>query len=67
MSYLALYRKYRPYIFDDVVGQGHIVRTLKNQINSHRVAHAYLFSGSRGQEKPLLLKFLLGQLTVRSQ
>ena len=56
MSYLALYRKYRPYIFDDVVGQGHIVRTLKNQINSHRVAHAYLFSGSRGTGKTSIAK-----------
>ena len=51
MSYLALYRKYRPYVFDDVVGQEHIVRTLKNQINSHRVAHAYLFCGPRGVGK----------------
>ena len=56
MSYLALYRKYRPYTFDDVVGQEHIVRTLKNQINSHRVAHAYLFSGSRGTGKTSIAK-----------
>ena len=56
MSYLALYRKYRPYTFDDVVGQEHIVRTLKNQISSHRVAHAYLFSGSRGTGKTSIAK-----------
>ena len=56
MSYLALYRKYRPYTFDDVIGQEHIVRTLKNQINSHRVAHAYLFSGSRGTGKTSIAK-----------
>lgn len=56
MSYLALYRKYRPYTFDDVVGQEHIVRTLRNQINSHRVAHAYLFSGSRGTGKTSIAK-----------
>ena len=56
MSYLALYRKYRPYVFDDVIGQEHIVRTLKNQINSHRVAHAYLFSGSRGTGKTTIAK-----------
>ncbi|MBE6023018.1 MAG: DNA polymerase III subunit gamma/tau [Cellulosilyticum sp.] len=56
MSYLALYRKYRPYTFDDVIGQEHIVRTLKNQISSHRVAHAYLFSGSRGTGKTTIAK-----------
>ena len=56
MSYLALYRKYRPYVFNDVIGQEHIVRTLKNQINSHRVAHAYLFSGSRGTGKTTIAK-----------
>lgn len=56
MSYLALYRKYRPYVFDDVIGQEHIVRTLKNQISSHRVAHAYLFSGSRGTGKTTIAK-----------
>lgn len=56
MSYLALYRKYRPNTFDDVVGQEHIVRTLKNQINSNRVAHAYLFSGSRGTGKTSIAK-----------
>ena len=56
MSYLALYRKYRPYVFNDVIGQEHIVRTLKNQISSHRVAHAYLFSGSRGTGKTTIAK-----------
>ena len=56
MSYLALYRKYRPYTFDDVVGQEHIVRTLKNQINAGRVAHAYLFCGSRGTGKTSIAK-----------
>ena len=56
MSYLALYRKYRPWIFDDVVGQEHIVRTLKNQIMADRVAHAYLFCGSRGTGKTSIAK-----------
>lgn len=56
MSYLALYRKYRPWTFNQVVGQEHIVRTLKNQIASHRVAHAYLFSGSRGTGKTTIAK-----------
>lgn len=48
MSYLALYRKYRPDVFADVVGQEHIVKTLINQIKSGTVGHAYLFTGSRG-------------------
>lgn len=56
MSYLALYRKYRPYTFRDVVGQEHIVKTLVNQINSNRVAHAYLFCGSRGTGKTSIAK-----------
>ncbi|MDF2612231.1 MAG: dnaX [Clostridia bacterium] len=56
MSYLALYRKYRPRVFDDVVGQEHIVRTLTNQINTNRVAHAYLFCGSRGTGKTSIAK-----------
>ena len=56
MSYLALYRKYRPYTFNDVVGQEHIVRTLINQINSGRIAHAYLFCGSRGTGKTSIAK-----------
>ncbi|NMA84384.1 MAG: DNA polymerase III subunit gamma/tau [Epulopiscium sp.] len=51
MSYTALYRKWRPKTFDDVIGQEHIVRTLKNQIESNRIAHAYLFCGTRGTGK----------------
>lgn len=66
MSYLALYRKYRPYVFDDVVGQEHIVRTLQNQINSHRVAHAYLFSGSRGTGKTSIAKIFARAVNCES-
>lgn len=51
MEHLALYRKYRPSNFDDVVGQEHITRALKNQIISGNVGHAYLFTGSRGVGK----------------
>ena len=47
----ALYRSYRPQNFEDVVGQEHIVRTLKNQIENNNVGHAYLFSGTRGTGK----------------
>lgn len=51
MSYMALYRKKRPKSFEDVVGQEHIVTTLKNQIKANRIAHAYLFCGTRGTGK----------------
>ena len=44
----ALYRVYRPKTFEDVVGQEHIVKTLKNQIKNNNIGHAYLFSGTRG-------------------
>ena len=51
MGYTALYRKYRPDTFKNVIGQEHIVRTLKNQIMSKRISHAYLFCGTRGTGK----------------
>lgn len=56
MSYTALYRKWRPAIFDDVKGQDHIVTTLKNQIKSDRIGHAYLFCGTRGTGKTSVAK-----------
>ena len=49
--YLALYRKYRPRTFDEVIGQDHIVKTLINQIQFDKISHAYLFTGSRGTGK----------------
>lgn len=49
--YLALYRKYRPKTFGEVVGQDHIVKTLINQIKHDKISHAYLFTGSRGTGK----------------
>lgn len=51
MGYTALYREWRPKVFDDVVGQEHITTTLKNQILNDRIAHAYLFCGTRGTGK----------------
>ena len=51
MSYTALYRKFRPNVFAGVVGQDHIVKTLKNQMKTGRVSHAYLFCGTRGTGK----------------
>ena len=54
--YLALYRKYRPQTFEDVCGRDAIVRTLKNQINSGRIGHSYLFCGTRGTGKTTIAK-----------
>ena len=54
--YLALYRKYRPRTFEDVRGREVIVRTLKNQITSERIAHSYLFCGTRGTGKTTIAK-----------
>ncbi len=56
MSYMALYRKWRPASFGDVKGQDHIVTTLKNQILSQRIGHAYLFCGTRGTGKTTIAK-----------
>ena len=58
MGYTALYRKFRPLNFSEMVGQEHIVRTLKNQIMANRVGHAYLFNGSRGTGKTSAAKIL---------
>ena len=54
--YMALYRKYRPRTFEDVRGRDVIVRTLKNQIISGRIAHSYLFCGTRGTGKTTIAK-----------
>lgn len=51
MSYTALYRKFRPNTFASVIGQEHIIKTIKNQILTNRVSHAYLFCGTRGTGK----------------
>ncbi|MCD8336617.1 MAG: DNA polymerase III subunit gamma/tau [Lachnospiraceae bacterium] len=56
MSYTALYRKFRPSTFDEVKGQDHIVKTLKNQIRADRLGHAYLFCGTRGTGKTSVAK-----------
>lgn len=58
MSYTTLYREWRPKNFSDVVGQNHITVTLKNQILNNRVAHAYLFCGTRGTGKTSMAKIL---------
>jgi DNA polymerase-3 subunit gamma/tau len=58
MSYQVLARKWRPQVFEDVVGQGHITRTLQNAITSARLAHAFLFSGPRGVGKTTTARIL---------
>ena len=58
MSYTALYRKFRPTKFGEIVGQEHITRTLKNQIIANRVGHAYLLTGGRGTGKTSAAKIL---------
>ena len=58
MGYTALYRKFRPQTFSEMVGQEHITRTLKNQIIANRVGHAYLFNGVRGTGKTTSAKVL---------
>ena len=56
--YQALYRKWRPRVFDDVVGQPHITETLKRQVATDRLSHAYLFTGTRGTGKTTCAKIL---------
>jgi DNA polymerase-3 subunit gamma/tau len=55
---LSLYRRHRPRTFDDVMGQEHIVRTLRNAVELDKVHHAYLFVGSRGTGKTSMAKLL---------
>lgn len=58
MGYTALYRQYRPLTFDQVAGQQHITTTLRNQVTGDRVAHAYLFAGTRGTGKTSTARIL---------
>ena len=56
MSQITLYRKYRPKIFEEVIGQDHITKTLQNQIMNDQIGHAYLFTGTRGTGKTSIAK-----------
>ena len=58
MEYTAFYRKFRPKLFSEVIGQDHIVKTIQNQVVANRVGHAYLFTGSRGCGKTSTAKIL---------
>jgi DNA polymerase-3 subunit gamma/tau len=66
MSYRALYRKYRPRLFSDIVGQPAIVRALSNQVEAGRISHAYLFSGPRGTGKTSAAKVLARAINCES-
>ena len=62
LEYLVLARKFRPQSFDDVAGQEHVVKTLRNAIGQGRVAHAFLFSGPRGVGKTSVARILAKSL-----
>lgn len=66
MSYTALYRKFRPDVFEDVKGQEHIVTTLRNQIKADRIGHAYLFTGTRGTGKTTIAKLFAKAVNCES-
>jgi DNA polymerase-3 subunit gamma/tau len=66
MSYQVLARKWRPTQFDDVVGQTHVIQTLKNAIESERIAHAYLFVGPRGIGKTSIARIFAKALNCQS-
>jgi len=58
MANLALYRKYRPQKFDEVIGQEHIITTIRNALVSDMLSHAYIFSGLRGSGKTTTARLL---------
>lgn len=66
MSYVALYRKFRPKTFDEVKGQDHIVTALRNQVKAERLGHAYLFTGTRGTGKTSVAKILAKAVNCRN-
>jgi len=66
MAYISFARKYRPQTFDEIIGQEHTCRTLKNAIKSGRVSHAYLFTGSRGIGKTSTARILAKALNCQN-
>ena len=67
LEYQALYRKYRPQTFDEVIGQGHVTTTLAREVAEGRVAHAYLFAGPRGVGKTSTARILAKALNCRDR
>lgn len=67
VDYQALYRKYRPQTFDDVIGQGHVTTTLAREVAEGRVAHAYLFAGPRGTGKTTTARILAKALNCEDR
>lgn len=64
--YQALYRKWRPKTFDDVIGQDQVIKTLKNEVSTGRISHAYLFTGSRGTGKTSCAKILAKSINCKN-
>ncbi|HEY6635471.1 MAG TPA: DNA polymerase III subunit gamma/tau [Acidimicrobiia bacterium] len=67
LQYQALYRKYRPQTFDDVIGQAHVTTTLSREVSDGRVAHAYLFTGPRGTGKTTTARILAKALNCENR